>query len=87
MDHPSKMNVAETKRVISDAMDSLAQLQGSLFHTQRLIDSSIQQMQETQELLSRIGKTPDLFRDREQLQSGTGDRANAIAKHSEGSRP
>jgi hypothetical protein len=48
MDYPSKMNVGETKRVISEAMDSLAQLQGSLFHTQRLIDASIQQIQETQ---------------------------------------
>jgi len=65
MDYPSKMNVAETKRVISQAMGALAQLQGSLSHTQQLIDASIQQMQEIQELLSRIGQTPDLFRDRE----------------------
>jgi len=83
MDYPSKMNVAETKRVISQAMGALAQLQGSLFHTQQLIDASIQQMQEIQELLSRIAQTPDLFRDRERLRSGTGGRANDPAKHRE----
>jgi hypothetical protein len=83
MDYPSKMNVAETKRVISQARNALAQLQGSLFHTQQLIDASIQQMEDTKELLSRVGQLPDLMRNGELLRSGSGNRADDPAKHRE----
>jgi hypothetical protein len=87
MDYPSKINVALTKHLIGEARDALAQFRASLFHTQQLIDASIQQMQEIQELLSRVGQIPDLMRDRELLRSGTGDRANDPAKHREAPRP
>jgi hypothetical protein len=76
MRYPSEIKSAQ-------ARDTLAQLQASLVHTQQLIDASIQQMQEIQELLSRIGQMRDLMRDSELLWLGTGDRANAPAKQKE----
>ena len=81
MGYPSENKVGLTERLIGQATDALAQFQCSLFHTQQLIDASIQQMQEIQELLSRVEQIPDLIRDRELLRSGTGDRANDPAKH------
>ena len=87
MDYPSEINVAQTKRLIGQARGTLAQLRGSLFHTQQLIDGSIQQMQEGKELLSRVGQILDLMQNRELLRSGTGDRANDPAKHRDPSRP
>jgi hypothetical protein len=81
MGYPSEIKVAQTECLIGQAMDALAQFQASLFHTQQLIDASIQQMQEIQELLSRIGQTPDLIRGRELRRTGTGDRANDPGKH------
>ena len=87
MDCPSEINIAQTKRLIGQARGTLAQLRGSLFHTQQLIDGSIQQMQEGKELLSRVGQILDLMRNRELLRSGTGDRANDPAKHREAPRP
>jgi len=87
MDYRSKNNVAQTKRLIGQARGALAQLQGSLFHTQQLIDDSIQQMEDIKELLSRVGQIPDLMKGREVLRSATGDRANDPAKHREASRP
>jgi hypothetical protein len=87
MGYPSKTNVALTKHLIGQAMDELAQLQGSLFHTQQLIDASIQQMEDIKELLSRVGQIPDLMRDREQLRSGMGDRASDPGKHRGAPRP
>ena len=64
------MKIAQTEHQIGQARDALAQFQASLFHTQQLIDASIQQMQEIQELLSRVGQIPDLMQDREVLRSG-----------------
>ena len=87
MDYPSEINVAQTKRLIGQARGALAQLRGSLFHTQQLIDGSIEHMREIRELLSRVGRVPDLRRDRKLLRSGTGDRANDLAKHREAPRP
>ena len=87
MDHPSENTVAQTKRLIGQARGALAQLKSSLFHTQQLIDGSIQQMLEIRELLSRVGQVPDLMRDGELLRSSTGDRANDPAKRRDPSRP
>src|SRR5262245_26875026 len=87
MDYPSENTVAQTKRLIGQARGALAQLQGSLFHTQQLIDGSIQQMREIQELLSRVRQVPDLMPDTKLLGSGTGDRANDPAKHGDPPRP
>ena len=81
MGYPSEIKVTQTKCLIGQARDALAQFHASLCHTQQLIDASIQQMQEIQELLSRIGQVRDLMRDREALRSGTEDRANDPAKH------
>src|SRR5262249_919748 len=75
MGYPSENKAGLTERLIGQATDALAQFQCSLFHTQQLIDASIQQIQEIQELLSRVEQIPDLIRDRELLRSGTGDRA------------
>jgi hypothetical protein len=86
MDYPGKINVAKTKRLVGQARGALAQLQGSLFHTQQLIDHSIQQMEDIKELLSRVGQIPDLMRGREQLRSGTGGHVNDPAKHRDVSR-
>jgi len=87
MGYPSETKVTQTKCLIGRARDALAQFHASLFHTQQLIDASIQQIQEIQELLSRIGQIPDLMKDREALRSGMGDRANNPAKHREAPRP
>ena len=83
MNHPSR--VIRTKHLIGQARYELAQFEASLFHTQQLIDGSIQQMRETQELLSRVGRVPDLMGDTKLLGSGTGDRAND--KHRDPPRP
>jgi len=59
MDYLSKINVAQTEHLIGQARDELAQFRGSLFHTQQLIDASIQQTWEIQELLTRVGIRSD----------------------------
>ena len=86
MGYPSEIKATQTKCLIS-ARDALAQFHASLFHTQQLIDASIQQMQEIQELLSRIGQIPDLMKDRELLRSDMGDGDNDPAKHREAPLP
>jgi hypothetical protein len=87
MGYPSEIGFGQTKCLIGQAKVALAQFHASLSHTQQLIDASIQQMQEIQELLSRIGQVPDLMKDREVLGSSTRDRANDLAKHREAPRP
>jgi hypothetical protein len=80
MGYPSEIKVTQTKCLIGQAKDELAQFHASLCHTQQLIDASIQQMQEIHELLSRIGQVPDLMKDWEVLHSSTEDRANDPAR-------
>jgi hypothetical protein len=70
MDHPSEIHLAQTRRLIDQASEVLAHLQGSMLYTRLLIDASTQQIQEIQELLSRAAQIPNLQRDRDVLRSG-----------------